>query len=73
MFLKGKIVTASMLDDDAITGITERFEKRYDANIDFVVEINSSIIGGVIVTVEDDVYDGSVRGRLKSMREQIIQ
>ena len=73
MFLKGKIVTASMLDDETIAGITERFEKRYGATIDFVVEINSSIIGGVIVAVQDDVYDGSVRGRLKSMREQIVE
>ncbi len=73
MFLKGKIVTSSMLEDETITDITERFEKRYDANIDFTVEINSSIIGGVIVTVRDDVYDGSVKARLNSMREQIIK
>ena len=72
MFLKGKIITAFMLDDDALSGIIEKFEKRYDANIDFEVEVNSSIVGGVIVTVSDDVYDGSVRGRLQSVREQIL-
>ncbi len=64
MFLKGKIVTAFMLGEDALSSIVERFEKRYGATIDFDVEINASIVGGVIVTVEGDVYDGSVRGRL---------
>ncbi len=73
MFLKGKIVTAFMLGEDALSSIVERFEKRYGATIDFDVEINASIVGGVIVTVEGDVYDGSVRGRLSSMREQITK
>lgn len=72
MFLKGKIVSAFMLDDDILDGIIEKFEKRYDANIDFAVEVDASIGGGVIVSVQDDVFDGSVRGRLRSIREQVL-
>ncbi len=48
----------------ALTGV-------YGADVHLEVEIDASVVGGVVVRVGDDVIDGSVAGRLADARQQI--
>jgi len=34
---------------------------------------DQSLIGGVMVRVGSTIYDGSVRGQLRRMREQLVE
>lgn len=72
MRVKGKLTTATWLDEDTIESIIDRFEKKYRISIDVDVEVDASIIGGIIFTVGDEVFDGSARGRLECMRDQLL-
>ncbi len=41
--------------------------------VDLTVEVDPSILGGVVVRMHDTIIDGSVRGTLERLREQLLQ
>ena len=47
--------------------------KRTGEHVDLVVQVDPSILGGVVVRMHDTIIDGSVRGTLESLREQLLQ
>ena len=48
-------------------------EKRTGDHVDLTVKVDSAILGGIIVRMQDTILDGSVRGTLERMREQLLQ
>ncbi|KNY28511.1 F0F1 ATP synthase subunit delta [Pseudobacteroides cellulosolvens] len=64
------IISAAELDELQITKIKEKYGKLYSAtSVKASVEIDQSLIGGVKVKIGDKVIDGSVKGRLESIKE----
>ncbi len=63
--LKGKLVSASELPEDELAKIKERFEKLLDAKIDFSIDIDPSLYGGFRATINNMIYDLSVRSYLE--------
>lgn len=64
------IISSAPLEDRQISNILEKYKHLYNAtNANVVLEIDQSLIGGVKVRIGDKVIDGSVRGRLESLRE----
>ncbi len=63
--LKGKLVSASKLPDEELTVIIDRFEKLLGAKIEFTVEIDPSLYGGFCATVNNMIYDLSIRSYLE--------
>lgn len=63
-----KIVSAVPLNEGEINGITDKYKRIYNvASIKHTTEIDRSLLGGVKVIVDNQVYDGSVKTRLESM------
>ena len=63
-----KIIVANKLDDKQIDDIVNKYKKMYNANtINYTVEIDESIIGGVKVAVGNTIYDSSIDTQLKSI------
>ena len=63
-----KITTASKIDDEQTKKIVETFKKMYKVNtINYELEIDEELLGGVKVMVGNKVYDGSVSTQLKNM------
>ncbi|MCW3097361.1 MAG: synthase subcomplex delta subunit [Chthonomonadaceae bacterium] len=48
-------------------------EKRTGEHVELKVLIDPAILGGVIVRMNDNILDGSVRGTLERLREQLLQ
>jgi F-type H+-transporting ATPase subunit delta len=48
-------------------------EKRTGDHVDLTVHVDAAILGGIIVRMQDTILDGSVRGTLERMREQLLQ
>lgn len=48
-------------------------EKRTGEHVDLKVSVDPSILGGVVVRMNDNILDGSVRGTLERLREQLLQ
>ena len=48
-------------------------QNRTGEDIQLTVHVDPSILGGVIVRMQDTIIDGSVRGTLERLREQLLQ
>jgi len=67
-----KIITVSPLEEQKIAALKEKFRKKYNAGDVKVTEvIDPSIIGGIKVVIGDQVYDGSIKGRIESLTELV--
>jgi F-type H+-transporting ATPase subunit delta len=64
--------SASELTQDEIRELTARLEQSTGGRIALDVEVDPSLLGGLIVRVGDRLMDGSVRGRLERLRNQLI-
>ena len=66
--IKLKIISATGLTEDEINGITDKYQKVYNAaNVSYEQVIDESVIGGVKVVIGNKVYDGTVKTQLNNM------
>jgi len=64
--------SATALTDEETRGLTARLEQSTGGRIALDVEVDPSLLGGIVVRVGDRLIDGSVRGRLERLRNQLI-
>jgi F-type H+-transporting ATPase subunit delta len=53
--------------------LVQSLEKRTGEHVDLSIHVDPSILGGVVVRMHDTIVDGSVRGTLERLREQLLQ
>jgi F-type H+-transporting ATPase subunit delta len=53
--------------------LVKSLEQRTGEHVDLAIHVDSSILGGVVVRMHDTIIDGSVRGTLERLREQLLQ
>jgi F-type H+-transporting ATPase subunit delta len=63
--------SASPLDDAELRAITARLEQMSGNQVELETAIDPDLIGGVVVRIGDRLIDGSVRGRLERLRNQL--
>jgi F-type H+-transporting ATPase subunit delta len=69
-YLEAIIKTVSKLDDDVIKAIEKYIKETSGAHKIFLKEeIDKSLLGGVVISYGDKVLDGSMRSRLRELRE----
>jgi F-type H+-transporting ATPase subunit delta len=66
-----EIVTAHELSAAERATLVGGVAKLADGRIDPVFKLDKSILGGTVVRIGSTVYDGSVRGRLERLKEQL--
>ena len=59
--------SAFPIDDTQVKALVQELEARFGTKLTARVEIDASLIGGVRVTVGDQMLDASVRGKLDAM------
>jgi F-type H+-transporting ATPase subunit delta len=64
--------SAAPLTPDEVRALTARLEQSTGGRIALDVEVDPSLLGGLVVRVGDRMIDGSVRGRLERLRNQLI-
>ncbi|TDO06021.1 F0F1 ATP synthase subunit delta [Halomonas ventosae] len=65
------IVSAFPLDDAQQDKLASALAKRLNREISITTQVDSSLLGGVILRAGDTVIDGSVRGRLNRLHEAL--
>ncbi|HYM47118.1 MAG TPA: F0F1 ATP synthase subunit delta [Burkholderiaceae bacterium] len=65
--IEAQIVSAFPVDDAALTQLVSDLERRFKRKVRPQVSVDRELIGGALITVGDEVIDGTVRGRLESM------
>jgi F-type H+-transporting ATPase subunit delta len=63
--------SAAPLGADEIRAITARLEELTGGKVALETAVDPSLLGGVVVRVGDRLLDGSVRGRLERLRNQL--
>ena len=63
--------SAIELTPDEIRELTARLEESTGGRIALDVDVDPSLLGGLVVRVGDRMIDGSVRGRLERLRNQL--
>jgi F-type H+-transporting ATPase subunit delta len=64
--------SATELTQDEVRALTARLEETTGGRIALDVGVDPSLLGGLIVRVGDRLIDGSVRGRLERLRNQLV-
>lgn len=70
----GKVISAVKLDDEQLHKLGQAYAEKYDLKeLKLTNQVDPSIIGGVILEVEDYIIDGSVKNKLKKIRAQLVE
>jgi|SRR5690348_15611137 len=64
--------SATELTRDEVRALVARLEQQTGGRVALEEEVDPSLLGGLIVRVGDRLIDGSVRGRLERLRNQLI-
>jgi ATP synthase, F1 delta subunit len=65
-------VTAVPLTEPQKAALEKSLEARTGKDIELKTEVDPAIMGGVLVRIGDTVLDGTVRGKLERLREQLL-
>ena len=65
-------ISAAPLTQDEIRALTQRLEGLTGGRVELDVQVDPSLLGGLVVRVGDRMIDGSVRGRLERLRNQLV-
>jgi F-type H+-transporting ATPase subunit delta len=63
--------SAAPLGPDEVRALTGRLEQMTGGPIELDLQTDPSLLGGLVVRVGDRLIDGSVRGRLERLRNQL--
>jgi F-type H+-transporting ATPase subunit delta len=64
--------SAAPLTKDEVEALTRRMEQFAGGRIELDLQVDPSLLGGVVVRVGDRLIDGSVRGRLERLRNRLV-
>jgi F-type H+-transporting ATPase subunit alpha len=71
MKLSGKLIAASKLSKEEIDDICSKFQKMLGQEIDFVIDIDKTIIGGYKIIVGDKMFDLSIESYLNRIKKNV--
>jgi F-type H+-transporting ATPase subunit delta len=64
--------SASPLSPDEVQALQGRLETMTGGRVELDVQVDPSLLGGLVVRVGDRMIDGSVRGRLERLRNRLV-
>lgn len=70
--MKAKVQTAVETSDERLKRLKERLEQSLGKRVELEVEVIPEILGGVILQIGSQIADGSIKGRLDKMRNQLL-
>jgi len=71
--LRGIVRSPFMLNKAEQDKLVDRLQSRFGKKIILTIKVDRSLLGGVSVQIGDNVIDGSVRRKLKCLREQLLE
>ena len=66
-----KVISAVELTDEEKSKIKARLESIYKGEVNMEYSVDGSILGGLIVEINGKIMDGSLRHRLREVKEVI--
>jgi F-type H+-transporting ATPase subunit delta len=69
--VEAEVVSAAPLTEADKTALVEAFEKRIGKTIHIRNQVDSELLGGVIVKIGNRLYDGSLKTKLERFRKNV--
>ena len=66
--VEGLLYTAFPLEEETLQKIKQKISQIENHDVDLIVKIDPSLIGGVKVVINSHVYDGSIKNKLEKMQ-----
>jgi F-type H+-transporting ATPase subunit delta len=64
--------SAAPLSQDEVRALTARMEQLTGGRVELDLRTDPDLLGGLVVRIGDRLIDGSVRGRLERLRNQLV-
>jgi len=71
--MNATLLSAKAVDKAGMDGIKRLIAEAYDAKIELQAHIDEGIIGGFVLSVEDQRYDASVSSGLRKIQKKLLQ
>ena len=68
---RARIETASEVDRETSSRLVANLKKKYGSDLATEFVVNPQLLGGMRIQVGSDVWDGTVRGRLEHLQQQL--
>ncbi len=66
-----RVSSAVPLTEEEQEALRKKLEARFSQDLNLRFEVESSLLGGVVVRVGDKVIDGSVKGKLEALKQTL--
>ena len=66
-----RVLSSKPLAQESKEKIENLFRKKVEGQVEFVYEIDASVIGGIKVVDGSIVYDGSLAGKLEQLKQSL--
>ena len=70
--VRAKAVSAVELSAQQKAALEEKLGEKYEVRVELECVVDESLIGGVRVEIFDEVIDGSVKAKIKNIREKLL-
>ncbi len=67
-----RVTSAAPLEPAEVKALIARLEQMTGGQVELDQEVDPSLLGGLVVRIGDRLIDGSVRGRLERLRNQLV-
>jgi len=67
--LTAEIVSAHTLDDDQVEALKQKLRTRMGRDINVDLRVDPAILGGLVVKIESQMIDGSIRTKLNNLAQ----
>ena len=68
----GIIYSVNKLSNEQIEKIQESLSTRLNCKVELTNSLDEKLLGGVKVSIEDKIFDGSIKNKLEKLKESLI-
>ena len=69
--ITARVISAIPLKEEEKQALKEKLENKYSSKVELQCEVDEQILGGIIIEIDGNVLDGSLRFRLQEIKEEI--
>ena len=70
--INATVTSAIQLNENNQCTITQALKQKFNRDVQCQFKIDPALIGGVMIHIGDKVIDGSLRGRLRNLRQAVF-
>jgi F-type H+-transporting ATPase subunit delta len=67
--VRAEIIMAINPSESDLSRVKEALSKLIERDVEIIVKVDPTILGGVIAKVEDKMFDGSIKTQLERIRD----